>query len=120
MKGVEFPLKRHAEGYWRIVSDLDLLKSDLTSLLYIIPGEVPMYPTLGNPLYKLLFELNNDILTQIAEDLTEITIKRYEPRVDIIDIRAIGDGNELRVILHLIDKTTGTEFTSEVSYELQR
>lgn len=120
MIGVAFPLKKGSEGYWETAEDSKLILNDISCLLYTIPGEIPMYPNLGDPLFQFLFEQNSDVLAMLAEDLSEETIKRYEDRVEVIEIKAENRGNTLYVKYKLREKQSGKEMYGGISYELYR
>lgn len=119
MKGVAFPLRRGENGFWQFSEDRKLLLDDIASLLYTIPGEVPMHPNLGNLLYFLLFEQGSHFLEEKAVDLARETLMRNEDRVDIIDLTArMYEDNRLQVSYKLKMRETGEIIEGENIYEL--
>jgi hypothetical protein len=67
------------------------------------PGERVMVPTYGCDLRRFLFsELTTSSLTEIREMVTT-AIVRWEPRIDLLDVRAEASGDEPGLILITLD-----------------
>jgi len=58
----------------------------IRNLVLTYPGERFFSPNLGSKVSRSLFENIDDISASIISDEIRNTIKRYEPRVDVIDV----------------------------------
>lgn len=115
MKGVGFPLQKGVNGYWEFKEDRSLILSDILSLLYTVPGEIPMYPEIGNLLLRLVHEQNTELLREIAKDLAKYTLEfAKEDRVEVLDVSVNGEHDTLKVVYHLRVKDTKEELFAEV------
>jgi len=86
-KDINLSFKRHP-----VTSDLvvlkneDAIKRSVKNIVFTILGEKPYDPLFGSVINDSLFELN-----------TSSSLKRYEPRIDNIDVTVtiLPDSNEL-------------------------
>lgn len=95
------------------------------SILLIIgtaPGERLMRPTFGCGLHELAFEMNDTITAARACAAVRDALIDWEPRIDVIDVRASVDGNDDNLLLVELDyrvRTTNTVFNLVYPFYLQ-
>jgi phage baseplate assembly protein W len=82
-KGVPYPIIPDARGLLHTQSGINLVKSDLLSLLLTNPGERVFMPTYGTPLRKLIFEQNDQELVSAARGMIIRSINDWEPRITV-------------------------------------
>jgi len=72
------------------------------NLLFTLPGERFFNQNLGSRVSKSLFENIDDISASIIRDEIENTIRNYEPRVDLINVKVTADydNNEFNVTIN--------------------
>lgn len=80
-----------------ILTDIDLVKTDLINHIFTRRGERVKMPNFGTAIPDLIFQpLTNDLLDLIEEDLT--TVFNYDPRVELISLQVIPLYNRQTVI----------------------
>ena len=86
-KGWSFPPSFNINGKsTAMLSADDDIKQSLYILLSTAPGERVMRPNFGCGINKMMFDsLNNTSISQM-KDLIKMSVLKYEPRVDLIDI----------------------------------
>lgn len=82
--------------------DVNAVKQSLKTLLFTQYNERPFRPTLGSPLYKLLFEPMDPITVEGMKQAIEILIQNFEPRVQLqkVDIIPVYDKNEYELSIY--------------------
>lgn len=82
--------------------DVNAVKQSLKTLLFTQYNERPFRPTLGSPLYKLLFEPMDPITVEGMKQAIEILIQNFEPRVQLqkVDIVPVYDKNEYELSIY--------------------
>jgi len=71
--------------------DLASVRQSVQLLLTTVPGERVMRPGYGCRLHELTFAPNDDTTAGLAIYYVQQAIRRWEPRVDIIDLDANRD-----------------------------
>lgn len=71
-----------------MIEDIASVQQSIKLLLTIRPGERVMRPGYGCRLHELAFAPNDDTTAGLAMHLVRQAIRRWEPRVDILDIDA--------------------------------
>lgn len=97
---LSFTAKPSGEIYKK--TDAAAVKQAVKTLLLTNSLEKPFRPTFGGNLQTELFELADNYVTgPIVRDKIISSIERFEPRADIIDVRAtvIPDNNEIEVTI---------------------
>lgn len=96
--------------------DVNAVKQSLKTLLFTQYNERPFRPTLGSPLYKLLFEPMDPITVEGMKQAIEILIQNFEPRVQLqkVDIVPVYDKNEyeLSIYFTVVGITAPVTFTT--------
>jgi phage baseplate assembly protein W len=92
-----------ALSHWvlNLGSDMELLKSDLQSLLITRKGERLMNPDFGTNIHKLVFEPDTSILeAQVQEEISQ-ALAQYEPRVRVSSITVDRQPNARNITVSL-------------------
>ena len=97
-KDINLSFKRHP-----VTSDLvvlkneDAIKRSVKNIVFTILGEKPYDPLFGSVINDSLFELNTSLSSIGLKDQIDSSLKRYEPRIDDIDVTVtiLPDSNEL-------------------------
>jgi phage baseplate assembly protein W len=100
------PLERVSQGFKDISmtfqinplnSDLIAIKNEtaiarsIKNIVFTLPGEKFFNQNFGSNVSKTLFENVDDISASIIVDEIKQSIRNYEPRVNLIDVRAYPD-----------------------------
>ena len=102
------PLERVSQGFKDISMsfqvnplnlDLIALKNEtaiarsIRNIIFTLPGEKFFNPNFGSRINRSLFENIDEISASIIRDEIQNSIANYEPRVELIDIKATPDYN---------------------------
>ena len=110
------PLERVSQGFKDISmsfqsnplnDDLIGLKNEnaiarsVKNIVFTIPGEKLFNPRFGSDISEVLFENINEISASAIEDQIKLSINNYEPRVELIDVKAIPnyDNNQFDTVI---------------------
>ena len=108
-RGLSWPLTVDQSGSLATSSGADAISSSLHMVLDTAPGERLMRPLFGCRIWNLLFEpINANTLGLMSEAVHE-AVGRWEPRVELQDVRVTADQSDQgRVLIHIdyIIKTT--------------
>ena len=115
------PLERVSQGFKDISmsfqsnplnNDLLALKNEsaiarsIKNIVFTIPGEKFFNPDFGSRLYTILFENIDDISALKIKDEIRQSIIRFEPRVDLIDVKVFPDfdnnGFDVTIVYEII------------------
>ena len=110
------PLERVSQGFKDISmsfqsnplnNDLIGLKNanaiarSVKNIVFTVPGEKFFNPRFGSEISEVLFENINAISAAAIEDQIKMSITNYEPRVELIDVKAIPnyDNNQFDTVI---------------------
>ena len=110
------PLERVSQGFKDISmsfqsnplnDDLIGLKNEnaiarsVKNIVFTVPGEKFFNPRFGSDISEVLFENINEISASAIEDQIKLSINNYEPRVELIDVKAIPnyDNNQFDTVI---------------------
>ena len=90
-----------------ITDDIIGVKNDtaiarsIRNLVLTTPGERFFNENLGSSVSEVLFDTIDDISAAVIRDEIEQTINRFEPRVELEDVKVVGDSdnNEFNVTI---------------------
>lgn len=100
-RGVAFPLIRGDTGLFQMKNGVALIKGDILQILGTIPGERVMEPEFGSRIRELLFApLDIGTLT-LAKAYTVDAIKRWEPRIELLNAEVEADEDGSTIIIFL-------------------
>tara|TARA_R110001583_G_scaffold33135_2_gene112190 strand:+ start:512 stop:934 length:423 start_codon:yes stop_codon:yes gene_type:complete len=86
LNGIAFPVIEGTGGFFTKTDGAETVMSGLKQLLLTNRGERVMRPDFGTSLRKSIFEpFTTSLKVKLREEI-KATIKKYEPRVDIIDL----------------------------------
>ncbi len=77
-----------------MAEDDQAVRQALLMLLSTTPGERVMRPGYGSRLHRLVFAPNDDTTAGLAIHYVREAIRRWEPRVEVVDIDAGADPDE--------------------------
>ena len=63
----------------------------IRNIVFTFPGEKPFDPIFGSRISRSLFELIDDISARSIEEEIRFSINRYEPRVNLLDVKSVPD-----------------------------
>jgi phage baseplate assembly protein W len=85
--GWSFPLKPDPSGMLRFISGEDLVNQSIEIILGTSPGERQMRPEFGCRIYELVGEANTAALRGMVREKVREALVRWEPRIDVLDVR---------------------------------
>ncbi|QDG54909.1 GPW/gp25 family protein [Persicimonas caeni] len=98
--GWRFPVDVGGRGGFRLAKGADAIAQSIWLIVSTSPGERMMRPEFGCAIHDFVFAPNNaGTRAAIAHHVQEALV-RWEPRIDVIDVRATSDAerpNLLRV-----------------------
>jgi len=86
-KGWTFPIRPTPEGKLSLVSGEEKIRQSLLLILSTAPGERKMYPEFGCGIHNLVFQPNTEMLHARVQNQVRDALIRYEPRIDVVDVR---------------------------------
>lgn len=103
-------------GYHPLTKDLrkktkeDSIKQSVRNLLLTSPGEKLFNPGWGCNLRGFLFEPITEMAVIEIKESVELSLKNYEPRIEVIDILVVPmlskDGYDISLYYKLLETTT--------------
>tara|TARA_R100000458_G_C8277463_1_gene252964 strand:- start:1058 stop:1480 length:423 start_codon:yes stop_codon:yes gene_type:complete len=102
LNGLAFPVIEGAGGFFTMTDGAETVMAGLKQLLLTNRGERVMRPDFGTSLRKSVFEpYTASLKIQLREEI-KATIRKYEPRVDIIDLSLSWESRPQSAGLHHI------------------
>lgn len=111
-----------AAGGLQLVRGDAAIRQSIMLLLTTVPGERVMRPDYGCPLNRLIFWPNDATTAGLAIHYVRQAIRRFEPRVQIVQLDAGAHPNDPALLLITLKyrvRETGTTDTIEVSAPLE-
>lgn len=100
--GWKFPI--HADGAKLAVSRFaESVEESIRIILSTSRGERVMRPDFGADLNRLVFSPNNTSTAGLAIFYVQESLRKWEPRIDLLEVDARADGNDAGVLLITID-----------------
>lgn len=105
--------------YFTRQEDEQLVKNNILQILSTIPGERVMRPDFGVNLRNMVFEQINPVSIDILRTNILDAIRKYEPRVNILQLSIIQGENRNTLIIKLVanfkqDPQTAFEFARAI------
>jgi phage baseplate assembly protein W len=102
--GISLPIQIGNVAFNQTFQTIDQIKSNIKNLLLTKRGERVMQPEFGSGLQEVLFEFNDDELSEKIETTITTAIERYIPSVSIENIivestDALKDSNQVNISL---------------------
>ena len=107
-RGLAYPLGVNSQGGIRLVNGIENVERAMRLILGTAYGERPMRPEFGCSIHDMLFEPGTmDLLTRVQIEVHD-SLLRWEPRIDILEVKAVFDGDPTRVIISITYRLKGT------------
>ena len=96
-KDVDLTFAKRLDGDVFKKQNAAAVKQSVKNILMTNYTEKPFQPFFGGNLNDFLFELNDGIEDEEVEDRIEETLRTYEPRAEVLDVKVISnpDNNEI-------------------------
>ena len=85
--GWPFPVRPKATGRMAYQSGDEKIRQSVWLILSTAPGERVMLPEFGCGVHDLVFEANTATLRGQVQERVREALVRWEPRIDVIDVR---------------------------------
>jgi uncharacterized protein len=119
---VSFPLTGiNEDGMLSWSTDSDSVREVIWNILLTEPGERLMRPEFGAGLNRYIHYPNNETTRRLIADVSLNALRRWEPRIDILELTATSRPDELnQVTVTVIYRTraTGAEDTLQLGLQL--
>jgi phage baseplate assembly protein W len=86
-RGWSFPVKPGPDGRLSYLSGADKVRQSIWILLGTAPGERQMMPDYGCGIHNLVFQANTASLRSLIEANVRDALIRWEPRIDLVEVR---------------------------------
>lgn len=125
--GWAFPVARAGEdpeqGDFRTAYYEESVRQAIQIILGTAKGERVMRPDFGSGLHDLIFAANNSATWGLAESEVEDALRRWEPRIEVDEVRAQAAGARGETILISVDyrvRATDNRFNLVYPFYLER
>jgi Bacteriophage baseplate protein W len=85
--GWSFPVKPGSNGHLVFLDGPEKVRQGIWILLSTAPGERQMMPDYGCGIHELVFQANTAALRGLIESKVRDALIRWEPRIDVIEVR---------------------------------
>jgi phage baseplate assembly protein W len=102
-KGLPFPLTPSSRGRLAWLGGDEKIRQSIWLILSTAPGERQMLPQFGCGINDLVFEANTSALRGVIQGKVRDALTRWEPRIDVLDIRVEAPPEALNYLLIRID-----------------
>jgi hypothetical protein len=93
-KGLRFPVSVNLNGGVSSSTLEENVRQSIFIILGTAPGERLKRPDFGCRIHDLMFAPNNDMTAALAEVYCKEAIYKYEPRIDHLMVRALGNADQ--------------------------
>jgi phage baseplate assembly protein W len=90
-----------AHGEAALAQEEEDVRQAIVLILSTAPGERVMRPDFGCGIHDLVFSLNNNARAGEVRFLVEDSLRRWEPRIDVIEVSAVPDRANARLLIHV-------------------
>lgn len=101
--GWSFPFKPDANGRLNFLGGEEKIRQSLWIILSTAPGERVMLPEFGCGIHDLVFEANTASLHALLQEKVREALVRWEPRIDVTDVRVETSADARNYLLIRID-----------------
>lgn len=101
--GWNFPVRPGPQGRLTFTSGEEKIRQSIWIILSTAPGERQMRPDFGCGIHDLVFQPNTATLRGLVQAKVRETLTRYEPRIDVIDVRVEAPPEARNYLLIRID-----------------
>lgn len=102
-RGWPFPVKPSAGRQLTYLSGEEKIRQSIWLILSTAPGERQMRPEFGCGIHDLVFQPNTAVLRGVVQARVEDALTRWEPRIDLTDVRVEEPTADTRnyLIIHI-------------------
>jgi phage baseplate assembly protein W len=101
---------RHpVSGDLNIKSDEEAIKASLRNLISTKNYERPFHPEIGCQLFSMLFENFTPVTVQIMKKTVFDTVRKFEPRVSVLDVKIRDNPGNNRIDMDIIFKINNSD-----------
>lgn len=86
--GIPYPIEKNALGLINTGNDISQIKASMLTIIMTVPGERVCLPMFGTALNKLAND-PSEVAVDKARMMIAASLKRWEKRVQVVDIRCI-------------------------------
>lgn len=101
--GVSFPFRPTPEGRLKFTSGEEKIRQSVWIILSTAPGERLMRPEFGCGIHDLVFQPNTAALRGAVREAVRAALVRYEPRIDVVEVRVESPPDQHNHLLIHID-----------------
>lgn len=122
-KGPLFPIQLTTNeqgkvGWYPVDGDPELIKENITALLYYMIGQRIRQETFGTRLLECIEEPNVQALSFLIKDFLTTALTTWEGRIILQDIQTARAGSKLNILVtYAIDGTNSSQFIN-IEYDL--
>jgi phage baseplate assembly protein W len=102
-RGFRFPFKPDASGRLSYVSGDEEIRQSVWLIVTTARRERVMREDFGCGLYDLVFDANTAALHGLVQENIRAALVRWEPRIDVLGVRAEAAGEQRNLLLIRID-----------------
>ena len=102
-RGWPFPVRPTERGRLVLLGGEEKIRQSLWLILATAAGEREMRPTFGCGIHDLVFEANTAALRGMVRDKVREALTRWEPRIDLVDVRVETPAEARNYLLISID-----------------
>ena len=95
---VGFPLGGPRDGRFGFARGDEALRESIWNILLTRPGERLMRPDFGAGLGRYIHQPNTEATRALIADAARRSVTRWEPRVVVLDVRAVADRADPAVV----------------------
>ena len=96
-------MRPEALGHLAFTGGEDKIRQSIWIILSTAPGERQMRPDFGCGIHDLVFEPNTSALRGLVQHRVRESLTRYEPRIDVTDVRVETPPEQRNYLLIKID-----------------
>jgi phage baseplate assembly protein W len=86
-RGWPFPVKPGPNGRMSLLGGEEKIRQSIWLILSTAPGERQMRPDFGCGIHDLVFQPNTAALRGVVRARVQDALVRWEPRIDVVDVR---------------------------------
>lgn len=101
--GWPFPVKPLPSGDLLWLGGPEKVRESIWIILSTAPGERQMLPNFGCGIHDLVFQPNGALLRGLVQVRVKEALARWEPRIDVLDVRVDTPADERNYLLIRID-----------------
>jgi hypothetical protein len=102
-RGWSFPVQPSTGGQITFIEGEEKIRQSIWIILSTAPGERQMRPEFGCGIHDLVFEPNTVAFRGLVQEKVRETLVRWEPRIDVVDVRVDTPPDARNYVLIRID-----------------